>query len=367
MSNIYSYKGKKIVINRFPKSSNKSLRSWNTGDELTLSYIEENNLKNCSIGLYNDRFGFFSCIFKKNNPSIVVDYKSQEKAIHLNFKENNIEFSYDDFLSPLSPLKEKKDLVLVKIPKSLDLFQLHLQHINEQLTESGIVICSFMTKHFSKKMIEIAEIYFDEIEQTKAWKKARLLILKSPKEGVKKDIIKNVLLDENEELKQYLGVFSANHIDYATQFLIKNLQINLNTEVALDLASGNGVLAHHLRKQNSNLELHLVDDMSLAIESSKLNLTNENTYFHYNNSLEEFQNNFFDLIVCNPPFHFEHETNIEISLTLFKEAKRCLNKNGVFQLVANKHLNYQTHLVKLFETVEVIKENEKFIIYKCSK
>ena len=39
-----------------------------------------------------------------------------------------------------------------------------------------------MTRHFTKNMLEIASSYFDTIEQSKAKKKARLLILKDKKE-----------------------------------------------------------------------------------------------------------------------------------------------------------------------------------------
>ena len=73
----------------------------------------------------------------------------------------------------------------------------------------------------------------------------------------------------------------------------------------------------------------------------------------------------FDLIISNPPFHFEHETNIEVALNLFKEVKRCLKKGGSFQLVTSNHLNSKTHLNKLFHKVNIIAQNEKFVVYHC--
>ena len=44
---------------------------------------------------------------------------------------------------------------------------------------------------------------------------------------------------------------------------------------------------------------------------------------------------------------FEFENNIEVSIELFKEVYRCLKMGGRFVLVANKHLNYKTHLQKV--------------------
>ena len=72
-------------------------------------------------------------------------------------------------------------------------------------------------------------------------------------------------------------------------------------------------------------------------------------------------------MVSNPPFHVEHEIDINLPLELFKQVHRCLSDAGTFQLVANNHLNYKTHLVKIFGDVEVTAQNEKFVVYTCSK
>ncbi|WP_417238930.1 methyltransferase, partial [Bizionia sp.] len=77
--------------------------------------------------------------------------------------------------------------------------------------------------------------------------------------------------------------------------------------------------------------------------------------------------NSFDLVVSNPPFHFEHENNIEVALKLFTGVENCLKNGERFLLVANSHLNYSTHLTKLFTSVSVLKQNKKFQIIECIK
>ena len=131
------------------------------------------------------------------------------------------------------------------------------------------------------------------------------------------------------------------------------------------MACGNGILAHAALANKPNAEIHLLDDSELAIASSKINIDSEKACFHYNDTLDNFENNTFDLIISNPPFHFEHETNIEVALNLFKEVKRCLKKGGSFQLVTSNHLNSKTHLNKLFHKVNIIAQNEKFVVYHC--
>ena len=57
---------------------------------------------------------------------------------------------------------------------------------------------------------------------------------------------------------------------------------------------------------------------------------------------------------------------IEPTIELFKEAKTKLTKRGHFVVVANRHLNYVTHLDRLFEEVIEVADNGKFMVYRCS-
>jgi 16S rRNA G1207 methylase RsmC len=194
-----------------------------------------------------------------------------------------------------------------------------------------------------------------------------VVTLKGLKPAEEKNIINSISF-EDQIFRQYFGVFSGNHIDDASQFFIRYWKLKkLYPQRVLDLASGNGFLAKMVRLQKPDCEIHLLDDDWLAVESSKFNFDadDKDVFFHFNDSLENFDDQMFDLIVCNPPFHFEHETNIEVAIGLFKEAKRCLSKEGSFQLVANGHLNYKTHLRKLFERVEVVRKNKKFEVFDC--
>jgi 16S rRNA G1207 methylase RsmC len=109
-----------------------------------------------------------------------------------------------------------------------------------------------------------------------------------------------------------------------------------------------------------------MDDSTLAIESSKLNISGDNVHFQLNNELSQFDSDSLDYIISNPPFHVDHEIDISLPLELFKQAARCLKKKGVFQLVFNNHLNYTTHLNRIFKDVKVAAENDKFTVLNCS-
>lgn len=363
---IYKNNGNELNITRYPKSTNKSLIAWNSADEYVLKYIGENKINTKDVIIYNDRFGFLSSFLIDFTPKSIIENKSQEKAIKINFDINKLSKTKCEFINPLDKLNESINFSIIKIPKSMELFRLYLQHLSEALNENSIVLCGFMTKYFTHQMLDIANEYFDEVKQSLAWKKSRLLILRKAKPAKSISIIKEIILNEKISVKQYFGVFSGNNIDYATQFLIENINLKETDNKILDLGSGNGIIALTVNEKKDDCEIYLVDDSFLAVESSKFNLKGENIHFLYSDNLEEYEENYFDFVVSNPPFHFEQETNIEIATTLFNEAVRCLKPSGHFQVVANKHLNYKTHLVKLFGTVEIAAENDKFVIYDCS-
>jgi len=356
LSNTYQLK-------RYPVTEDKSLRAWSNAELLAIDYITEK--KADTIYLYNDRFGVWNCVLQDKELVTVYTYASQKKAILQNLRLNNLS-TEAVFKTPLETINTVA-IALIKIPKSLELFELFLQQIHTNANEKTEVVCSFMVKYFSASFLKIANIYFDEVSQTKAWKKARLLILKKPKKDILKKELINTMFWKEKEMQQYYGVFSSGSIDVGTRFFLDHLKILPQEQKILDLASGNGVIAHEVLQLNTAAHVTLVDDFNLAIASSKLNLIKEKATFICAENLDSLEHESFDVVVSNPPFHFEYENNIEVTLLLFKGVYNCLKNNGRFLLVANSHLNYKTHLIKLFNTIRVVASNKKFVVYECVK
>lgn len=351
-------------LKRYDLSEDRSLRAWSAADELLVNSRKETDLSSKTIGVYGDRFGYMSCHFAEFEPKIVTTNKSQEQAILSNLQANQLQEI--NFSHPIEPLSSLLDEVFVKMPKSVDLFQLFLGHIVANSSDEIKVTCGFMTRHFTKAWIKVAEEFFEEVTQTRAEKKARLLILKGKKKEVPQISLKSIAFN-GQDYRQYGGVFSASHIDYATQFFLKHVDVSSTSSTLLDLASGNGVIGSEIRKKHPSVNIHLMDDSYLAVSSAKLNIAGENVTHHYQGDLSGFESDMFDLVVSNPPFHFEHDINIQIPLALFKGCHRVLKPGGNFQLVANTHLNYKTHLEKLFARVNILAQDDKFVVYQCTK
>lgn len=363
MKNTFEFNQKHYQLQRYPKTHDHSLRAWSNAELLVLNYVA--NFKQEHYHLYNDRFGVWNCTLQNKKVTTVYTYASQQKAIQYNLKLNNYPVEID-FKTPLDDLKNI-EVALIKIPKSLELFELFLQQIHNASNENTEVVCGFMTKYFSSSFIKIAEKYFEDVSQSKAWKKARLLILKAPKNKLQKSKLINTVKWKDSYLQQYYGVFSSGNIDIGTRFFLEKLKLKPSEVKVLDVASGNGVIAYEVTEQNQQIEVTLVDDFNLAIESSKINLKDKQANFLCDDTLDKLTMNSFDLVVSNPPFHFEHENNIEVALHLFKGVANCLKISGRFLLVANTHLNYSTHLIELFSEVSVIHQNKKFQIIECIK
>jgi len=356
---------KKILnIKRYDLSNDRSLRPHSAADELLLHQFNAIVDKPNQIAIYNDRFGFLSCYLNTYKPAIITTSKSQEKSISKNYSANQLPIA--SYVNPLGLIDQKIDFALIKVPKSIALFELFLLQILNNSSDNVTVIIAFMTRHFSPKLLTVSQKYFEIVKQSKAVKKARVATLTKKREVAKPEIIDRIRYND-KNYQQYLGVFSAKHIDYATQYFLDHIELSPSDNQILDLASGNGIIGNEILLKLPTAKLHLLDDSFLAVESAKLNVQGKSVYHYYDNDLSCFGDETFDLIVTNPPFHFEYEININIPIELFKDCHSCLKVGGNLQIVSSNHLNYQTHLKTIFPIVRVVSQNEKFTIYKCEK
>ena len=353
----------RLKIERYPKSSDKSLQAWSAADELILSELDEigPGLSRDKCIVLHDLFGYLTSHLHEYEVQSVVTFESQKMSIQKNLEAND--------LAPIDFHQIDEDwgqaeLAVLKIPKSIELFRLYLAKLTSSLSKNGTVLCGFMTRNFTPALLKVAGEFFESVEQSRATKKSRLLILKVPKPK-EVNFIESFIGDNKQEWKQYVGVFSAGRIDLATRFLVDNLKVPGGEITALDVGSGNGVIAGRIQLENSLAEIHLMDDNRLAVLSGELNVQGSNVVHHWASRLDEFEMNQFDLIVTNPPFHFEYEVNMDVALHIFQGARRILKDGGQFWVVANNNLRYKPELLKYFKSCEVAASNGKFNLYCC--
>ena len=363
-----TFAGKEYRFSRYPETDNLSLQPWNAADLHMLKMSGPLGYKFKNMVIQNDAHGVLSVCMQASVVKVVQNTYTQCKAVRINWNKNYCPTKTNLFALPMD-LLPPWELAFQRIPKSLELFELFLVQLAQSANRDSQLLAGFMTRHYSPRLIKIAQKYADEVKQSLAWKKSRVLSISKwkPCENSTYDLF-NRYVWKGVEIKQYYGVFSAKRIDEGTQFLLENFRLEGGEQDVLDYGCGSGVIAKYLMHHYLHLRLQLLDDSAVAISSAKSNLPDlDPLRFHWRNSLKELDSASLDLIISNPPFHLEHENNMEIAIRMFKEARRCLRPEGRLVIVANRHLNYSTHLKKWYHSVRQLEFNKKFEILEAKQ
>lgn len=321
---------------------NRSLKAWTAAEEHSLNFLGESFERNLKILIMNENYGFYNCNLSEHQVHNYILSASQKHSISFNVERFRQETDLN-FIYPFENNKHKFDLILIKTPKSLQLLEFLLNEAAALLETDGCVICSFMTRHFTNNILSISNRFFENSNQSKAYKKSRLLILKNKKALISSTDFINTYTFNQKIYKQYYGVFSSKKIDNASEALLNYIQsIKLNAPYLLDLCAGNGILGLESLKHLGAASVDFMEDHLLALESIRLNASKIDGNIFWDYTSTNLPRNQYDLILCNPPFHFEYEKSISPAKKLIKEAIPALKKGGHFIIVANKHLNYQT-------------------------
>ncbi len=164
------------------------------------------------------------------------------------------------------------------------------------------------------------------------------------------------------------GVFSANHLDPGTSFLIENLSIRKGERI-LDFGCGWGPIGVWAALQGADW-VDFLDSNLLAIacveeNCRKLQLTN--TRFYQSDILMDVLPNRYDQIISNLPFHTGHEIDYSITNAFIEQSYQVLNPKGRLTLVANSFLQYDQWLQKSFKTVECVAKNNQYSVWQARK
>lgn len=354
-------------LERYPFRGHPTWLPWTTAEQYALRYVAEQWGQAAGLALYHDRFGVLATLLASQQPHVVLTHASQRAALAQQLLHNQLDPTKVAPRSLLLPWEQLVEHAVLQLPKSWDLLEHYLAHLSGALPPNAQVVLGFMTKYFQPKLLVIAQRYFEGVKQSRAWKKARLLLLSHPK-GYQPPSLWHQLKHQGRLWKQPYGVFSAQHIDYASQFLLEQVPAPAPQTKGLDIACGNGILGGSLHERTPSCTVTYMDDFEAAIHAAQQNAPYpERSLFHWNYHLKELPQAHYDWAVCNPPFHQEHDMTTEIAHCLFEQAAACLRSGGQLWLVANRHLKYSGVLKQHFKTVHLMAQNQKFLVYRCQK
>jgi len=354
-------------LQRIPNDHSNQLLAWNAADEYLLNTLYEQQLldNTQNVLLINDQFGALANALHPHQLQLWSDSSTAHRACQLNLKSNHLKPKINYIPSVENPTK-RPDLVILKIPKSIDLLKDQLTRIKPLLDSDTIIIAAGMVKHISPNILKVFNI-IGTSTQSLAKKKARLIFCKADSTQQVSPSYPRVELNKELGLKlhHHAHVFSKNNLDIGSRFFIEQFKHLPAANTIVDLGCGNGILGIKAKQHQPSSQLIFTDESYMAIDSAKHNyhtaIQDHNAQFITSPSLE-LKAQSVDLILCNPPFHHEHVITNHIAWQMFEQSHQALKKGGAFWCVANRHLNYRSNLKKLFGHCKIMAANKKFTV-----
>ena len=375
-----------LNLKRYPLVHDPSLKAWNAADEYLVAQLQQLEInKESQILIINDQFGALCCALSEFQPDYWTDsYLSQQATIR-NLKNNHLDHNLKPINQCTNILKPtiKYNLLIIRIPKHNSLLEFQLQSVRQHLCQDAVVIAAGMTKEIHNSQLKIFEKFIGSTQTSLAKKKARLIFSKLDPEI--KPMPTSSLLENNSKsyclqtpsitIFGYPGVFARDSLDQGARVMLQHLPQLEASKKVMDLGCGNGILGSVMAKQNPGIEVSFSDESYLAIQSAKKTFHHNITQsqyrgapnFYVTNVLDDVNENDFDVILCNPPFHQQNSQTLSIAKKMFSDAAQKLHSEGELRVVANRHLPYAKLLKNYFARVSSISKDPKFIVWQAQK
>lgn len=168
--------------------------------------------------------------------------------------------------------------------------------------------------------------------------------------------------DKQYTFKTDNGLFSKEHVDYASDILMH--QIPSLSGSLLDLGCGYGPIGIVIAS-TYNLELTMVDVNPKAIEFSRQNcqLNNIEGTQLLSNSFDNITDH-FDTIILNPPIH----AGKQLLFDMYARSYEHLKPNGALYIIIQKKHGAESsrkELVSIYDEVNTLYKKKGFFVFQC--
>lgn len=365
-----------LTLRRIP--DNPDLQAWDAADEYLLKHLDENRLlyPESMILILNEPFGALSVALADYATTMSGDSFIACQALRNNLALNSIAVDRVGFCDSLTMPRERFDLILIKIPKSLALLEHQLYQLRSLVDRNSMILAAGMSRHIHSSTLALFEKILGPTKTSLAWKKARLI-------HVQRDFDNNegqspypqeFVVDAGREFRitNHANVFSRDRLDAGSRLLLENMPANEKYRDIIDLGCGNGILGLVAAHINPQASLCFVDESYMAIESSRLNFRSafgdtRTADFKVNDCLDGFTAESTDLVLNNPPFHQQQHVGDALAWRMFVDSRRVLRQGGELYVVGNRHLAYHAKLKKIFGNCRRVSSNGKFVLLQATR
>ncbi|NRB41386.1 MAG: class I SAM-dependent methyltransferase [Pseudomonadales bacterium] len=346
---------------------NSQDQAWNQADNyLIQQLLQIQDHKSKKVVCINDAFGGLSLQYSSDMYS---DSAISRRWIRHNAKLNQVTEPNMFSMHELSDCQG--ELYLMRLPKNLHYFQYLLATLSNKTDIT--VIVSGMQKHWPSTFYQTANDFFANVEVLPGVKKAKCMLLSK---GLAIDNFTDThqlsFPEFDLQCRNYPNVFAREKLDIGTRFFLEHFPDLAPYENIIDLACGNGLLGIQALKKHAHLHCDFIDESAFAIRSAADSLQLNDVIaqrfsLHQMDIFERFPEKQVDAILCNPPFHQQHNVSTDIAQRMIEHSAKHLRKNGSLYLIANRHLPYKPMLKRAFSGVNIAAENSKFFLYQSIK
>ena len=264
-------------------------------------------------------------------------------------------------------------LVLVRLPRSLDQLDEWASLIAAHASEEVVVLAGGRDKYLTPSMNEVLSRYFDEVSTGRGHQKSRVISARKPKRAVALATLAEWPRHSSDpyfglEIRAHGGVFAGGSVDIGTRTLLEVLDRVPGTQNQriLDFGCGTGLLAVQVARLRPSAQVIATDQSAAAVLSARAtveaNGVGDRVTVVRDDGLSSQPDESADLILFNPPFHSGAAVHADTWLRLFAEVGRVLKPGGELWVVANRHLSYRPALRRLVGSTRLISQNPKFTV-----
>jgi 16S rRNA (guanine1207-N2)-methyltransferase len=277
-------------------------------------------------------------------------------------------------------------LALGRLPKALAA----LDDRAHALAAAGVpaLVAGGRVKHMTRTQNEVLAGAFDEVHATRGIGKSRALVARTPRDGVLPVAAREGGADVRIRgeraripLRGVGGVFGGASADAGSLLLLDALDRAVvageapHGELdAVDLGSGNGLLASYLRRALPEARVLATDDDLDAVASTRATLDAQDAQAPgagvrvlWESSLAAQAADSADLVLLNPPFHDGTAVDATLVHGLLDAAARVLRPGGELWFVHNSHLRYRSEVERRVGTVRQRARDRRFTVLQATR
>jgi 16S rRNA (guanine1207-N2)-methyltransferase len=234
------------------------------------------------------------------------------------------------------------------------------------LAEKGVLYFVMHKDQGAKRYEKFAASLFGELtvlDKENGWRLCRAVKTMSESSDIRRRLEFEVL---GLKLQAEAGVYAAGKLDPGTAFLLQTYDVTtLANKKVLDIGCGYGLLS--LKAALSGAAVTALDDDLLAVRSTHANAERyglDIRSLHSDVNSELHENERFDAVLMNPPFHVGKQVILDVPKAFIAAAHHHLTLGGELVLVANKALGYEG-LLEHFSFWETLATHQQFKVLRA--